>query len=82
MNMHSINEDTQGWWWTSAAAGMAAAVAIVGIVVAPMGTQAMPANPAPATVVTTEPVDTAGDRPCFIEQARWNVAYDGPVPRC
>jgi hypothetical protein len=36
----------------------------------------------PEPVDTAGPVDTTHDRQCFIEQARWNIAYDGPVPRC
>lgn len=29
-----------------------------------------------------DPTDRYVERPCFITPPRWNVALDGPLPRC
>jgi len=36
---------------------------------------------APSGATVRPPVESTG-HPCFILQPRWNVALDGPVPRC
>ncbi|WP_165821009.1 hypothetical protein [Nocardioides gansuensis] len=85
MFVHSIREDSNRWWWTSAGAGTIASAFIAAIVVAPSGTHAIPADPAPAPVHVSDvapSIDVTGTRPCFMERAHWNIAVDGPVPRC
>src|SRR5688572_24673400 len=95
---YSISADSRRWWWTSAAGGAAATAAIAAIVTVPAAVGHAIPDPdrgtgTGASVTSTVTSGTnaqamaatryvAGNRPCFMVRARWNIAMDGSQPVC
>jgi len=85
-NRYSLSSESRRWWWPSATAGSVGVAAIAAIVVLPTTGHAIPVDdsgPGPdvgSTVFLAEP--TGPTHPCFMVQARWNTALDGPQPEC
>jgi hypothetical protein len=74
--------------WTTAATGVLAAAGVAALLVG-LANGPATANPTPAygpgPVTTVHPKDdhrTVTGRPCFAVRLRWNIALDGPQPRC
>lgn len=80
MTTSSISHRPAAFVAATAATGLAGAL----LAALPVNAQVIPDPDLPRTVMPAI-VDTVGDHPerrCFIAPARWNVALDGPVPRC
>ena len=85
-NRYSLSSESRRWWWPSATAGGVGVAAIAAIVVLPTTGHAIPvddAGPGPTSAApSSSRSQPAPTHPCFLVQARWNTALDGPQPEC
>lgn len=60
----------------------ASSLALAVVLSTPASSTAIPIPIDPVALVATPDNSGPTDRPCFIVQAHWNAALDGPQPRC
>lgn len=60
----------------------ASSLALAVVLSTPTSSTAIPIPIDPVALVVSPDNNDPTDRPCFIVQAHWNAALDGPQPRC